>query len=168
MVIIGVIGAVAVLYYIFVVSKRDGSEFPADSTHSETGEALYSTATLNALNSAQARGGFTSLEDGDGNDVRGSSSTGKSPTRLAGDKVRSLLTQSANFLRDRTSRRKVAPGPAASGGRRGANRKDYEMVRSPFSIVGDEDDEGEGSGDDGFQDSDGDRPYDASQVDIRV
>lgn len=184
------VGAVAVLYVVFVRNTRSSSDFPADSSHSETGEALYSTTS-----SVLTSGGFISLEDGDGAGRSTSSAPrGQSPTRVAGEKVRSLLAQSANFLRDRVKRK---PGPGRTGGsggpggsdakqqgKRVGNRKEYEMVRSPFSILGDEEDDddhfveggglgiggGDEDGDDeeGFRDSDGDRAYDSAQVDIRV
>jgi hypothetical protein len=177
-----VVGAVifgATLLYCTYCKKQEpyGELLSADSTHSESGDALYSFSA--GRNNDSEHGAFPPppLNLGHASSSTYDSATQhqqttptpppkcqsrRTATPVNPDKLRSLLARSADFLTSRRKSPRVAPG----GHER--SRRGYDAVRSPFSIVGEEDDD-----DAGFEDSDEDgngRPYDRDQraLDIRV
>jgi hypothetical protein len=161
-VVIVVVGAVIIaLYCTYFARKSDRELLPTESTHALTslpGEDTQRSGRSFNVQMSPMQGGR-----GDHSDVESSSSAGATKPPVSGDKLRSLLARSADFLRDRTSR-DISPKarPGAGGGHQQRNKGSagYEAVRSPFSIVGDADDEDE-FGDD-------DNEYGDRMADIRV
>jgi hypothetical protein len=138
--------------------------------------ALRKTEARSPLPSESAHGLFAGGDSehgiaAGGNDAR---SRAAAPSGLSAEKVKSLLAQSANYLRGRTARPRAAASTRAAGrassnsstmkggSNQDSNRGGYEMVSSPFSIGGHEDDDHDEGGDE----EDGDR--DTLGDDIRV
>lgn len=144
-----------------------GDLLPTDSTHSESGDALtaYSVrgggdsthdatgATGASLTSLRAfPGSGDQMEHGEPSSQARPAQPAQSPSQqqqqqkrrppkfINPDKLRSLLARSADFL----SSRRHSPKSHSSGGAGAAGQ--YESVRSPFSIMGDDDEDDGGDG----------------------
>ena len=154
-IILIILGAVVlILYCIYCARKPRGGDLLGDSTHSETGEALNSFPE----DSSRPRLHSDSIERGkEGNINNSNIETTKSS--LGSDKLRSLLARSANFLRNKTRK-----SPKTSTGITGKAGNKYQAVHSPFSILGEEE-EDEGFYSEGFEDS---PQADTDHMDIRV
>jgi hypothetical protein len=167
-VIIVAVGAVlTALYCIYFPRKSDRELLPTESTHALTSlpgeDTQRSGRSFNVQMSPMQRG------RSDRADVESSPTAGATKPPVSGDKLRSLLARSADFLRDRTSRNlspKSTPGAGVGHQQnrgKGGTATAYEAVRSPFSIVGDAEDEEDEFGGDDDHDEYGDR-----MADIRV
>ena len=200
--LIAVCALVAFCLFTAKHTGRRHEALSADSTHSESatesrglrfdsfiGENTASSSTSKssaAVNSTNTTAGFGSAKKGDmGNSTSngknssgninhnsGANSTASVPKGLSTSKVKDLLTKSANYLKEKTSRFRNNSNHKRSKGSHAGTA--YEIVKSPFSITGEDDEEDEEAGGGGegegyyddydeFHNDDGDRDRDGSE-----